>query len=144
MARLSKEEIQQYVDTLIKTIEQNNVLHLSVPEVVRQLGVSRTVAQIIYYKVLDIVINNPDKYIVNKLGSFYMIAKRNTQTNINKNFLQGVVFTLSLLYRQDRNIAEQLINSIKGMGLSIDLKDIISDNELLLQILHNQYEQGKV
>ncbi len=144
MARLSKEEIQQYVDNVLKIIEQNGVLHLSVPELVRQLDVSRTVAQIIYYKVLDIVINNPDKYIVNKLGSFYMIAKRNTQTNINKNFLQGVVFTLSLLYRQDRNIAEQLINSIKGMGLSIDLKDIISDNELLLQILHNQYEQGKV
>ena len=140
MGRVSKEEIEQHVDNLLKEVDQKGALHLSIPEVVRHEQVSRNVAQIIYYKLLDRVINNPDKYIINKVGSLYIIMKRDVQLNLNKNFYQGIIFSLSLLAKINKSTTIQLINSMKELGLPIDLKDLISDNELLLQILQNQYE----
>ncbi|MGC9133424.1 MAG: hypothetical protein ACP5GJ_03440 [Nanopusillaceae archaeon] len=141
MGRVSKEEVEQHVDNLLKEVDQKGVLHLSIPEVVRHEQVSRTVAQVIYYKLLDRVIGNSDKYIINKVGSLYIIMRRDVQLNLNKNFYQGIIFSLSLLGKINKSTTVQLINNMKELGLPIDLKDLISDNELLLQILQNQYEQ---
>ncbi|MGC9133240.1 MAG: hypothetical protein ACP5GJ_02470 [Nanopusillaceae archaeon] len=143
MGRISKEELELHVNSLLKEVDQKGVLYLSIPEIIKHEQVSRTVAQIVYHRVLDRVINNLDKYAINKVGSLYIITRKDIIPNLNKNFHQGIIFSLSLLERIDKSMTLQLINKMKELGLPIDSKDLISDNELLLQILQNQYEQGQ-
>jgi hypothetical protein len=140
MGRVGKQEIENHINNLLKEVEEKGILYLSIPEIIRKENVSRTVAQILYNKLIEYVVSNPEKYTINKTGSFYIILKKNTEIKINKNFLQGIIFTISLLHRINKDNAIQLINAIKGYGINLDVKDIINADELLVQIVNSQYE----
>ncbi len=141
MARLSKEEIDNFLNSLIKKIDEKGVMHLSVPEIIRQENVSRTIAQILYNKLLEYIINNPDKYIISKLGNAYLIVKKNVATEVNKTFLQGIIFSLSLLYKVNKDMAIQLLNTLRQYSINVDINNIITDDNLLMQILNEQLQK---
>ena len=140
MGRAKKEEIENRINNFLKELDERGVLYLSVSEIIKREGVSRVIAQIIYNGIMEYIINNLEKYTISKIGSSYIIIKRNVEIKVNKNFLQGIIFAISLLYRLNKDNAIQLINAIKGYGINLDVKDIINADELLQQIVNSQYE----
>ncbi|MGC9133639.1 MAG: hypothetical protein ACP5GJ_04535, partial [Nanopusillaceae archaeon] len=134
MGRVNKEEIENHIDNFLKEVDEKGIAYLSIPEIIRKENVSRTVAQIVYNKLIEYVISNLEKYTINKTGSFYIILKKNTEIKINKNFLLGIIFAISLVYRLNKDNAIQLMNIIKGYGINLDVKDIINADELLIDL----------